>query len=266
MKFSIVTISFNQVDFLKRTIESVLSQTGVEVEYIVVDPGSIDGSRELVQSYGDRIAHAVFEKDEGPSDGLNRGFARATGEVFGYLNSDDTFEPGALASAVRFFKAHPKVDVVCGHAFATDAADNHLRRVWSEPFRPLFVAHGMAVQIQPSTFFRADLFRRVGGFNVNNRSNWDGELMVEFHLSGAEIAIGDEFWSCYRLHDASITNTDKADALIATWRKRCFEKLMGRPARPTDRVVGSALRLLKHVSNPKAAAERILRGPMRKRG
>ncbi len=266
MKFSIVTISFNQVEFLERTIQSVLSQTGVDVEYIVVDPGSTDGSRELIEKYRDRIAHVVYEKDKGPADGLNRGFARATGDIFAYLNSDDLLEPDALRRVAAFLTAHPEYDVVCGHGWVTDGDDNRLRRVWSEAFRPLFVAYGAAVQIQPSTFIRRAAFERSGGFNIENRSNWDGELLIDLYQSGARFGICNEFLSCYRLHETSITNTDRLDALIALWGRRCFEKIMQRAPRWYDPPIGQALRLCKHVLHPLPTAERILRGRIRKRG
>ena len=266
MKFSIVTISFNQAEFIERTLLSVISQVGVDIEYIVVDPGSTDGSRDIIERYRDRIAHIVYEKDKGPADGLNRGFSLATGDVFGYLNSDDTFEPDALRTVARYMKAHPEYDVACGHAYATDADDNKLRRVWSEPYHKLFVAHGAGLQIQPSTFIRREAFIKSGGFNIENRSNWDGELLADLYLTGARIGVCPAFLSCYRLHDTSITNTDKMDALIAIWRRRSFEKLMRRPKRPLDNYVATALRLLKHVKHPHALAERVTRGPMRKRG
>ena len=99
MKISIVTISFNQEKYLRQCIDSVLSQTGCEVEYIVVDPGSTDRSREIIESYGDKIIR-VFESDDGPADGLARGFGRATGRVYGWINSDDYLLPGALAGAL----------------------------------------------------------------------------------------------------------------------------------------------------------------------
>jgi len=94
MKFSIVTISYNQAQFLEKAILSVLNQEGVGLEYIVVDPGSTDGSREIIERYRDRFGHVVFEKDHGPADGLNKGFQYATGDVYGYLNSDDVLLPG----------------------------------------------------------------------------------------------------------------------------------------------------------------------------
>tara|TARA_R110000868_G_scaffold128417_2_gene336489 strand:- start:9490 stop:10293 length:804 start_codon:yes stop_codon:yes gene_type:complete len=266
MKFSIVTISFNQAGFLERTIQSVLLQKGVEVEYIVVDPGSTDGSRDIIEQYRDRIAHVVYERDKGPADGLNNGFSHATGDVFCYLNSDDTLEPDALARAARYIEANPQYDVVCGHAWVTDQDDRRLRRVWSETFRPTFVAYGAAIQIQPSTFIRREAFLKSGGFNIENRSNWDGELLVDLYRTGARIGILNEFLSCYRLHETSITNTDKLDNLIAIWRNRCFEMLMKRQRRGYDFFVGIVLRLCKHAMNLPALVERLLRGPMRKRG
>ncbi len=89
MKISIVTLSFNQCAFLREALESVLQQGYPDLEYIVIDPGSTDGSRELIQSYASGIAHMVFEPDKGASDGLRKGFALATGDICGFLNSDD---------------------------------------------------------------------------------------------------------------------------------------------------------------------------------
>lgn len=120
MKISIVTISFNQTCFLEEAICSVLEQGYPNVEYIVVDPGSTDGSREIIERYSDRIDKVIFEPDEGPADGLNKGFAHASGDVFGFLNSDDVLEPGALSGAARYFEARPEVDVVSGHSWIID--------------------------------------------------------------------------------------------------------------------------------------------------
>src|SRR6056297_1925233 len=102
MKFSIVTISYNQVEFLSQCIDSVFSQDVEDLEYIIVDPGSTDGSRELIEAYSDRIVK-VFEKDKGPADGLNKGFDVATGDVYGFINSDDYLLPGALRSVSDYF-------------------------------------------------------------------------------------------------------------------------------------------------------------------
>ena len=93
MRISIVTISFNQVEYLEETILSVLNQSHSDFEYIVVDPGSIDGSREIIERYRDKISKIIFERDIGAADGLNNGFKYATGDILCYLNSDDTFLP-----------------------------------------------------------------------------------------------------------------------------------------------------------------------------
>ena len=134
MKFSVVTISYNQAQFLEQAMVSVLAQSGVELEYIVVDPGSTDGSRDIIERYRDRIAHVVYEKDDGPADGLNKGFALATGEIYCYLNSDDEFEPNAFQTIAAFFASHTETDVVCGHCWLIDEHERRLRRVWSDPY------------------------------------------------------------------------------------------------------------------------------------
>src|SRR4051812_7605625 len=99
MRLSIITVSFNQRRFLPQCLESVVTQLGSEDEYIVVDPGSGDGSRELISDYArtGKVTRAILEKDQGPADGLNRGFQAATGDILAYLNSDDFLLPGALA-------------------------------------------------------------------------------------------------------------------------------------------------------------------------
>ena len=94
MKLSIVTISFNQADYLEEAMVSILEQDYDDIEYIIVDAGSTDGSRDIIERYRDRIAVVVLEPDEGPADGLNKGFARASGDIYGYLNADDAFLPG----------------------------------------------------------------------------------------------------------------------------------------------------------------------------
>ena len=266
MKFSIVTISYNQAEFLERAIQSVIGQNGVQLEYIIVDPGSTDGSRDIADRYADRITHLVFEPDAGPADGLNRGFALATGDICGYLNSDDMFEPAAFSRVADFFSKHPQTDVACGHAWVIDQHDNRIRKVWSEPFRPRFVAVGAAVQIQPSTFFRKAALDRSGGFNVANKSNWDGELLVDMFRHGARISIINEFLSAYRLHDVSLTNAGIPDGLLRLWDERRFEKLAGRKLLPRDRASAAILRVMKHLLQPRATIERAVKGPIYRRG
>jgi glycosyltransferase involved in cell wall biosynthesis len=266
MKFSIVTISYNQREFLERTIKSVIGQRGVELEYIIVDPGSTDGSRDLIETYRSCFAHVIYERDAGPADGLNKGFALATGDVYGFLNSDDTFEPGALAEAAAWLEQHPELDVVSGHAWVTDKDDARLRRAWSDTFEPKPVAYGAAIQIQPSTFIRRAAYIASGGFNVENRSNWDSELMVDLYLSGARFGLIEKILSCYRLHETTITNSGRLDEKIRAHASSRFVRLMGREYTPTDRFVRMGFLLAKYVRRPAALAERLRYGPVYRRG
>ena len=266
MKFSIVTISFNQAEFLERTLTSVVEQAGIDLEYIVVDPGSTDGSRDMINRYGERIAHRIFAPDRGPADGLNKGFALATGDIYGYLNSDDTLQPGALARVAAFFAAHPDVDVVTGHCAIVGPDDEVLRRMWSEPFTRLRVAYGASVQVQPSTFIRRAAFEKSGGFREENRVAWDAELLVDLYLSGARFAIIDDFLSTYRLHNTSITNSGALDGRAREWHDRVFRLLMKRAPRQHDAQIGRAMRLLKHLTQPRVTLERIRKGPIYQRG
>lgn len=263
MKISVVTISFNQAEFLERTILSVIGQQGVDFEYIIVDPGSTDGSRELIEKYRDVFSAAIMEPDAGPADGLNKGFARATGDIFFYLNSDDTLEPDAFATAVREFERDPSLDILCGHGWIVDEHDKRLRRVWSDPWNPRAVAYGAAFVIQPSTYFRAEAFRKIGGFNDQNRLSWDGELFVDFCLSGAKHKILNAFMSNYRVHAESLTggggDLDKRYALRWAYY---FPKIMGREAVPADKYLRYFWWLYRQARNPRAFFERLFFGPI----
>src|SRR5271170_7307769 len=106
-RVSIVTVSFNQASFLERAIRSVLEQDYPDIEYIVVDPGSTDGSRDIIDRYRSQISKIILEPDTGPANGLNKGFAAASGNIFGYINADDAYLPGAIAKAVSAFRARP---------------------------------------------------------------------------------------------------------------------------------------------------------------
>jgi len=261
MKISVVTISFNQAEFLRQCIDSVLNQDYPNIEYIVVDPGSTDGSREIIDSYGRRLVN-VYEKDAGPADGLNKGFALATGDIYCYLNSDDTLLPFALRKVADYFCSHPNVDVICGHGHIIDGDSNFKRNVFSDKFNLKAAAYGSSVSIQPSTFFRKSVFKAVGGFNVNNRSNWDGELLIDMTLAGARVDTVNELLSCYRVHGESITGTGRLVEAHKYHSKQMFEKIMGRPFELSDYWLMFYFRFKKHFSNPKALMERIRRGPV----
>ncbi len=262
VKVSVVTISFNQAEFLERTIRSVLDQDYENIEYIVVDPGSTDGSRELIESYRSRIARIILEPDAGAADGLNKGFAATTGEILSFLNSDDVFLPGAVSAAVNFFAKNSAVDVVSGHARVIGPDDRVLRRVYSDRMSVTKYVYGGVALIQPSTFFRRTAYERTKGFNPGNRATWDGELFLDMALAGCRFGLSRDIWSGYRLHSQSITSSKKVEEKALTLREEQFRRVMGRRRTRWDKYLQVAFRIWKHAANPLDTKERILRGPV----
>lgn len=262
MKFSIVTITFNQARFLEQAIHSILNQDYPDVEYIVVDPGSTDGSREIIERYSDRIEKIIFEPDEGPADGLNKGFAHASGDVFGFLNSDDVLEPGALSGAASYFEARPEMDVISGHSWIIDAEGREKRRFYSDQFSLRMAAYGACILAQQSTFFRSESFRCVDGFNVDNGLNWDGELFVDMALAGARFTVVPEFWSRFRIHDEGITGSGKVHTLRRSHQERIFRKVMGRELCRRDHLLAMGARYMRKMFNFSDTVERLRYGPI----
>jgi hypothetical protein len=178
------------------------------------------------------------------------------------LNADDEFCPGALAAVQSYLLDHPNVDVVCGHAYVVDESGQMMRRVWSDPFNRRSQAYGCSIQIQPSTFIRERAFKCTSGFNVTNRSNWDGELLVDLALAGAKIQVIDEFLSLYRVHRSSITGSGALHELVKRYFLLRFEKIMGREWRFYDPAIAWYWFMARQVRNPKAMIERLRYGPV----
>ena len=227
MKISVVTISFNQAQFLEACLDSIAIQEG-PWEHIIVDAGSTDGSRDIIERRRSQFSHIVLEPDDGPADGLNKGFERASGELLYYLNSDDIVLEGAFSQARAAFLASPSLDVISGHGDVVDETGCKLRCVYSDPISRHRLAYGGGILVQPATFMRREMFESVGGFNSENRSSWDGELVVDMFLNGAKFGICDSQWGGFRLHDDSITASAKLASLMKHWAEQRYLKLMGR--------------------------------------
>lgn len=263
LSVSLVTISYNQASFLRQAIESVVRQKARDrIQYIVVDPGSTDRSRDIIEAYRPSIDVISYEADNGPADGLNKGFATAEGDVFGFLNSDDILYPDAVSAALQWFEKEPDVDVVSAHGFAIDEKGRKLRRIFSDKFSARSYAYGGCSLVQQSTFFRRSAFLRAGGFNIDNISSWDGELFVTMALNGARFGRVNAFWSEFRLHRLGISGSGRldADAAWKSYRAQIFEKIIGREERASDQLYRAGYRLLKHTRTPRGLWERLTAG------
>ncbi len=240
MKISIVTISYNQKKYLGQCIDSILNQTDCELEYIVVDPGSTDGSRELIESYGERIIK-VFAPDNGPADGLNQGFKRATGDVYGFINSDDYLLPGALKQINQYFSKRGFGYFVTGEGYTEDAQGRHIK-IHSEQLTVQSMLHRSAVMFQQATFFSAKVFRDVGGFNIENDSCWDYELFLRFLLVGVQHEVIKQDLAAFRLHDQSISGTGRLNERYLKELDKLFVEVSKRPRGAADKLFTFYLR------------------------
>lgn len=249
MKISVVTISFNQGQFLRQCIDSVLDQNYPDLEYIVVDPGSRDNSREIIDSYGDRIVR-VYEKDDGAADGLNKGFARATGEIFAFINSDDALLPGALHRMAEAFAKRPDADAVSACGYFADEAGQRGKRIVPSRLTPWLYVHGGVTLFQQGLFFRRGIFEKVGRFNPANRTSWDGELFLRMAVAGANIVRIPDDVALFRMYPGSITGSGRLQQQYDADAARLFEMVKGRPPGGVDRWFNKAARVIKFAADP----------------
>jgi glycosyltransferase involved in cell wall biosynthesis len=227
MKISIVTLSFNQCAYLKNAMDSILDQGYRDLEYIVVDPGSTDRSRELIQSYGGRISKVILEPDLGAADGLNKGFAVATGEVYGFLNADDLLMPGSLQKVADFFCQHPEREFAMGNGYIIDSEGERVRHIRARNFKLRPICYHGSDWLQQSTFFRRELFLRSEGFNIENRTCWDGELFTNMVSLGAAVGYMDEDLAQFRIYPSSITGSGKFKEQYQKDIDRIFARYQG---------------------------------------
>lgn len=246
MKISIVTISFNQEKYLSACIGSILSQTDCDLEYIVVDPGSTDGSRAIIDSYGDRIIK-VYEKDAGPADGLNKGFARATGDVYGFINSDDYLLPGALKEITERFKTGGHNIFVTGGGFSENETGARTR-IHPNKLTSQGMLYRSDVMFQQSTFFPAALFKLVNGFNTQNKTCWDYELFLRFLLLGAKHQVTNKDLAVFRLHQGSISGSGRLEDKYFQELDKLFIEHVGRKRNLTDKLFTWYLRIKRKLS------------------
>jgi glycosyltransferase involved in cell wall biosynthesis len=200
-KISIITPSFNQGRFLEDTILSVLNQNYPNLEYIIIDGGSTDNSVEIVRKYEKYFAYWVSEKDKGHAHAVNKGFARATGEIVGWLNSDDTYLPRALETIANAFQGYPHVGAIYGNGVITTEEGEWLRVKNEIPFSFRRLCHRMFI-VQPAFFFKRDLLTRVGYLREDLCFPIDWEFFVRIAKS-CKVRHIPKALATYRLQKAS---------------------------------------------------------------
>lgn len=256
MKISVVTISYNQGEFLRDAINSVLEGAEHLADYVIVDPGSSDGSRGMIPTAHPTV-RALLEPDFGPSDGLNKGFRDCTGDVFGYINADDYLLPGALGKVAAFF-SHNTCDVLLGSGWLVDRTGTPTRHVRSTRYTSGLYAYGASHFLQQSCFFRREAFVRCGGFNVDNCVSWDAELLLDLAAVGARFKNVNLDLGCFRLYPESITGSQRHSLMDKVEQDRMFAKRVGRNPTVVDTTIRRFLgRPLKWGLNPAITAERV---------
>lgn len=208
IKVSVIMPLFNVAKTLKRAIDSVLYQTYKNIELIVIDGGSVDGTQKIVKEYGDKIAYFISEKDRGYGDALNKGIAVATGDYSIILAGDDFFIPKGIENFVKNLDGEP--DVWCGNMFVLKSPGIVTRFNRANSLEEL---NNYKVMAHPATFFRIKAFKKYGDYNIKFKINCDTELISRMYNHGAKFQISEEF-ICVFCCGGMSTNVD-IDAEIA---------------------------------------------------
>ncbi len=229
---SIVTASLNAVEHLERAIASVAAQSYPRIEHIVVDGGSSDGTVELLRRYDGRIEW-ISEPDRGQSDAINKGFSRARGEIVGWLDADNVYEPGAVAEAVELLERRPDAGVVYGGVRDVDVSGRIVRDYMPPDFtlERFLLYHEFNFMPPSSTFIRREALERAGLLDVDLHYTMDFDLWLRLGLA-TNFARCESFWSRFLLRDESKTGSQMArfgwDIL------KVAENFLARPDLPAD--------------------------------
>jgi glycosyltransferase involved in cell wall biosynthesis len=215
---TIIVPSYNQGKFLAATLDSILSQDYRPIEVWVVDGGSKDETVAVLETYGRRHPelHWLSEPDKGPADAVNKGLARAKGEICGIQSSDDVYLPGAVSEAVAALADHPEAAIVYAEGYPIDEQGMQLSPPWHwKPYSYERFLCGSTFILQSSAFFRTEAGRRVGGWRADYFvADVDFWLRILHHRSAVKL---DRVWSAYRRHDTQ-RNTQTREIFESYWR------------------------------------------------
>jgi glycosyltransferase involved in cell wall biosynthesis len=206
-RISILTPSYNQAKYIEETIKSVLNQRYPDLEYIVIDGGSTDGTLDILKQYENQIQW-ISEKDRGQSHAINKGLRLATGKVIAFLNSDDVYEPGALMSVGSFFDEHSEAAWLTGRCRIVDQEGREIRKaitlyknMWLR-LKSFAVLQVLDYVSQPATFWRRCVIEKVGLFDESLRyaMDYDYSLRVGRHF---KLWVLNQYLASFRIHPSS---------------------------------------------------------------
>lgn len=204
MLISIVTPSYNQAPYIEETIQSVLAQDYPHIEYLIIDGGSTDDTIKIIKKFENKLSGWVSERDQGQTDAINKGFARARGDILAWINADDTYEPGAVTAAVNFLREYPEVGMVYGDCNFVDSSGNVIGKFNSAQTNYRLLRQGYTHIPQQTMFFRADLWKQVGPLDPSFFFAMDYDLWVRL-AARAEIKYVPHTWANFRIHNSGKT-------------------------------------------------------------
>lgn len=247
---TVVTPSYNQGEYLRATIDSVLDQRYPRLEYFVQDGGSSDNSVEILQSIDDPALRWRSAPDGGQGNAINLGHAQGTGEIMAWLNSDDVFLPGVLAYVGAFFAANPSVDVVYSHRVLIDDKGDEIGR-WLLPGHDSGALAWADYIPQETMFWRRDIWDEVGGIDESFRFALDWDLLLRFEDAGANIVRLPIFGGGFRVYDDQLTSS-VIDSVGAEEMRRLRHRCHGRDVSSSEIARALVPYMAKHVALDKA--------------
>jgi len=205
-KITIITPSYNQGKFLEQTILSILNQNYPNLEYIVMDGGSDDNSRDIIEKYKNQFSYWISEPDNGQADAISRGFQRSTGDILAYINSDDYYFTGSLMKIANIFLNNSSVQWVVGQGHFIDEQGNLMKKTKYPSITMDNMLYLENCVFQPSTFWSRDLYFSAGGINPKYSFAFDYDLFLRF-LERAPPEVTHEEIAYFRIHSCSKTST-----------------------------------------------------------
>ena len=204
---SIITPSFNQARYLEATIQSVLEQDYPRIEYIIVDGGSSDGSVDVIKKYAGRLAWWVSEQDKGQTDAINKGFNRASGEILAWLNSDDTYNPGAVSAAVKYLTENPDVAMVYADCNYINEQGGVIGKFNSAQTDHRRLREGYVHIPQQTMFFRANYWQELGPLDPSFYFAMDYDLWTRIAARAPIKYLAGQTWANFRIHTSGKTTS-----------------------------------------------------------